>query len=213
LSSPASGIGPAAPVILFILRTGKGTLFVQQRFAISHRDLIVIRVDFGKGKEAMAISAIVHKGRLQRGLHPRHLGQVDIPSQLTLVYRFKIEFFDLVSVHHDHAGFFSVGGIDKHLRHVGPSRPARADLPGKTRGRKAGSGRLVWAMVAEHGKAAARVAPPWLGLVRSADIIAVPLRTAEAVRLKSLRYQRLASVTSALAGRSGLVVAARALGP
>ncbi len=38
---------------------------LKQCFAVSHRDLIVIRVDFRKGEEAVAIAAIFDKRRLQ----------------------------------------------------------------------------------------------------------------------------------------------------
>ena len=105
----------AAAVLFFFLGAGIGALFLDQRLPVGHRDLVIIRVDFGKGQEAMAVSAIVHEGRLQRGFDPRHLGQVDVPGQLALVYGLEIEFFDLVSVDHDHPGFLGVGGVDKHL--------------------------------------------------------------------------------------------------
>ena len=75
-------------------------------------------MDLGKGEEPVAISAVVHKRRLQRRLHTGHLRQIDISGQLPPVYCLKIEFFDFISVYHNNAGFFRVCGVDKHfLRH------------------------------------------------------------------------------------------------
>ncbi len=102
-------------LILFGLGLGIGAFFGQQGLAIRNRDLVIIRVDFGKGQEAMAISAIVHKCRLERRLYAGDFCQVNIASQLAFVFGFKIKLFDFVSVDHHNAGFFRVGGIDKHL--------------------------------------------------------------------------------------------------
>jgi hypothetical protein len=104
------------PVIFFFfLGTGKGALFFDQRFAVGDRDLVIIRVNFGKGQKAVAVSAVIHEGRLQRRFDPRHLGEVDVPRKLAFVDGFKVEFLDLVSVDHDHPSFLGVGGIDKHF--------------------------------------------------------------------------------------------------
>ena len=126
---------PAAmpAVLFFFLGAGKGTLFFQQRYAVGNRDLVVIRVDFRKGQKAMAVSAIIHEGRLQRRLDPRYLCEVDIPRKLAFVDGFKIEFLNFVSVDHDHPSFLGVGGIDKHLPDHDipmnrPDDPARSKL-------------------------------------------------------------------------------------
>jgi len=104
------------PAGLFLFfGAGKGTLFFQQGFAVGNRNLIVIGVDFGEGQEAVAVSAVVHESRLQRRLDTGYLGEIDVSRKLAFVDGFKIEFLNLVSVHHDHPGFFGVGGIDKHL--------------------------------------------------------------------------------------------------
>jgi hypothetical protein len=63
----------------------------------------------------VAIAAVVDKGRLKRRLDPRYLGKVDVPGKLSAAFCFKIEFLDLVSVNHHDAGFFRVGGINKHF--------------------------------------------------------------------------------------------------
>ena len=60
----------------------------------------------------MAVSTVIHKSSLQRGLNPCHLGQVNIAGKLTLIYSFKVKFFNFGSIHHHDAGFFRVGGID-----------------------------------------------------------------------------------------------------
>ena len=66
----------------------------------------------------MPVATIVDERRLQRGLDPRHLGQIDISGKLPLVQVFEIKFFDLVSVCHHDPGLFRVGGVDQHfLRH------------------------------------------------------------------------------------------------
>ncbi len=118
-------LAAVATAVFVVLRAVIGPLFVQQGFAVGNRDLVVIGVDFGKGQKSMAISAVIHKGRLQRRFHPRDLGKVNVPGELPLVYCFKVKFFDLVSVHHHNAGLFRVGGVYQHfLDHGVPMRPA-----------------------------------------------------------------------------------------
>jgi hypothetical protein len=106
-------------------------LLAQQRLPISQRDLIIVRVDFGEGQEAMAIAAIFHEGRLERWLNARHLGQIDVAFQRTARGAFEIEFFDTVTAHHDNPGFLRVCGVDEHFAAHGeiPLREAGAELP------------------------------------------------------------------------------------
>ena len=67
----------------------------------------------------MPVPTIIHKGRLKRRLDARYFGEIGIACKLAPVFGFKIELLDLVSVHHNNAGFLRVGGIDKHfLSHV-----------------------------------------------------------------------------------------------
>ena len=106
---------PRAAVLFLFLGAGHRPLFLDQRLTVGDRDLVVVGVDFGEGQETMPVPAIFHEGRLQRRFDPRHLGQVDVPGQLALVYGLEIEFFDLVSVDHDHPGFLGMGGVDKHF--------------------------------------------------------------------------------------------------
>ena len=118
--------GFAAFLFLF-LRLGKGAFLRQQRLAVGDRDLVVVRVDFREGEEAVPVAAVVDEGRLQRGFDPRYLCEVDVAGELPLVLGFKVEFLDLVSVHHHDAGLFRVGGVDEHLLcHVPQSRTGAA---------------------------------------------------------------------------------------
>ena len=114
-----AGLWPPArtrPAVFFLfLRAVVSALFFDQRLTVGDRDLIVIGVNLGKGQEPVAIATVVHEGRLQGRLHAGDLGQVDVSCKLTLVQGFKVEFFNLVSVDHNHAGFFRMCGIDEHF--------------------------------------------------------------------------------------------------
>ncbi len=72
-------------------------------------------MNFRERQEAVAIAAIFDEGGLQRGLDPRHAGQIDVALELLLILGFEVEFFDTIAATHDHAGFFRVGGVDQHL--------------------------------------------------------------------------------------------------
>ncbi len=50
----------------------------EQRHPVRDGDLVVVRVDFRKRQEALAIAAIFDERGLQRRLYPRHLGQIDV---------------------------------------------------------------------------------------------------------------------------------------
>ena len=90
-----------------------GRPLFQQGGAILDRDLIIIGVDVAKGHEPMAISTKFHKRRLQRGFNPHDLGEVDVSFKLFSRRGFNVERIQLRSVHHNHSGFFGLGGIDK----------------------------------------------------------------------------------------------------
>jgi hypothetical protein len=49
-------------------------LFAEQGVAVRLRDLIVIRVDFAEGQEAVAVTAVIDERRLERRFDPRDLG-------------------------------------------------------------------------------------------------------------------------------------------
>src|SRR5271155_2865350 len=66
-----AGMGPAAPRTAagLLARGAGGALFlVDQRLPVGDRDLVVIRVDFAEGQEAVPIAAVVDEGGLQRRL-------------------------------------------------------------------------------------------------------------------------------------------------
>ena len=55
--------GLPAVAIRDVVLAVEGVLF-HHRFADGHRDLVIVRVDFGESQEAMAISAIVYESGL-----------------------------------------------------------------------------------------------------------------------------------------------------
>lgn len=126
-------------VFAFLLGFAMGLFFgLDQRLPVGDRDLVVIRMDFAEGEEAVAVAAILDEGRLQRGFDPGDLGEVDVPAQLLALRGLEIKLFDAVAANHDDPGLLRVGGVDQHLvGHVltlggdGRMSPrARAALPG-----------------------------------------------------------------------------------
>ena len=102
--------GGAKPRLLL----GMLRFLAQQCLAILARDLVIIRVDFGEGKEAVPVPAIIDEGGLERRLHAGHLGEIDIPLELLVLGGFEVKFLDPVSLDHRHPGFFLVARIDQH---------------------------------------------------------------------------------------------------
>ncbi len=105
----------AVLVVAVLQRFRIGAFLGHQRFAVGHRDLVVIRVDLREGQEAVAVAAVIDEGSLERRLYARDLCQVDIASQLALVFGLKVEFLDFAAVDHDDPGLFRVRGIDEHF--------------------------------------------------------------------------------------------------
>ena len=98
-----------------------------QRLPVCDRDLIVVRMDFRKRQEAVAIAAEIDESRLQRRLYPGNLGEIDIAFDLLVIGRFKVEFLNPVALEHRHPSFLLVARIDKHARgHYKFSRRAQA---------------------------------------------------------------------------------------
>ena len=84
--------------MFFFLGLSMGSiLFLEQGEAVGDRDLVIIRVDLGEGQKAMAITAVINEGRLERGLHASNLGEVNITSQRHFIGGFEIEFLDFVT--------------------------------------------------------------------------------------------------------------------
>ena len=59
-------------------------LLGQQLLAIGDRDLVVVRMDFREGQEAVAIATVLDERRLERRLDAHHLGEVDVALELLL---------------------------------------------------------------------------------------------------------------------------------
>ena len=75
-------------------------------------------MDLAERQEAVALAAVVDEGRLQRGLDPGDLGEVDVPFKLLLGRGLEVEILELVVVDHHHPGLLRVGGVDQHaFRH------------------------------------------------------------------------------------------------
>ena len=79
--------GLLTDAVLFLVAIGRrfGVAIGRDRgLAIRDRDAVIVRVDLVEGQEAVAVAAILDKGGLERGLHPRHLGQIDVTLDLLL---------------------------------------------------------------------------------------------------------------------------------
>ncbi len=92
-----------------------GGFLVEECLPVGHRDLVIIRVDFVEGEEAVAVAAVVDERRLQRRLNARHLGEIDVAPQEFAGSRFVVELLYTAAAEHHNPGFLGVGGIDKHF--------------------------------------------------------------------------------------------------
>jgi hypothetical protein len=108
---------PATGAVLALLfGLAMGALFrFDQRLTVGDRNLVVVRMNFAEGEEAMPVAAIFDEGGLQRGFNPRHLGKVDIAAQLLALGGFEVKFFDAIAADHDDPGLFRVRGVDQHF--------------------------------------------------------------------------------------------------
>nr|WP_315774638.1 MULTISPECIES: hypothetical protein [unclassified Bradyrhizobium] len=98
----------------------RALLGLDQSLPVGDRDLIIVRMDFAEGQEAVAVAAILDEGGLQRGLNAGNLGQVDVAAELLALGRFEIKFLDAVAADDNDPGLFRVGSIDQHLvGHIG----------------------------------------------------------------------------------------------
>ena len=93
---------------------GMGALFLQQRLTVLARDLIIIGVNFAESQETVTVAAIIDEGGLERRLHARHFGEIDIALELLVLGRFEIELLDPVTFDDRDPGFFPVARIDQH---------------------------------------------------------------------------------------------------
>jgi hypothetical protein len=103
-------------VFAFFLGLAMGAFIgFDQRLPVGDRDLIVIRMDFAEGEEAVAVAAIFDEGGLQRRLYARDLGEIDIAAQLLALGGLEVKLFDAIAADHNDPGLFRVGGVDQHF--------------------------------------------------------------------------------------------------
>ncbi|WP_461353969.1 hypothetical protein [Bradyrhizobium sp. USDA 4454] len=103
-------------VLVLFLGLAMGALVgLDQRLTVGDRDLVVIRMDFAEGQEAVTVAAILDEGSLQRRLDARNLGEVNVAAQLFALGGLEIKLFDAIAADHNDPGLFRVGGIDQHL--------------------------------------------------------------------------------------------------
>jgi hypothetical protein len=89
--------------------------FGDQRLPVGDRNLIVVRVNFAEGQEAVAVAAVIDEGRLQRRFDAGDFCEIDVTAQLASVGRLEVEFLDPISAQHHNPSFFRVGCIDEHF--------------------------------------------------------------------------------------------------
>ena len=56
------------------------SFLLDEGLTVRHRDLVVVGMDFVEGEEAVPVPAVLDEGRLQRRLHARHLGEIDVAA-------------------------------------------------------------------------------------------------------------------------------------
>ena len=139
----------ARTVIFLLLAMGMGVLF-EKLLPIGNGDLVVIRVDFGKGEETVPVAAVIDESRLKRRFYAGDLGQIDIAAKLLFIGRFEVKFLDAVTACDDNPGLLGVRGIDEHF--VGHVELVRA-------WHTARRCRLRFAQARSKGGGAGRMAP------------------------------------------------------
>ena len=107
---------PADTMVSFCISRALRPLFLRdQRLPIGNRNLVVIRVNFTEGQKAVAITAVVHKGGLQRRLYASDFGQIDIAAQLLTASGFKVEFLHSLTTQNDNPSLLRMSRVDEHL--------------------------------------------------------------------------------------------------
>ena len=95
-------------------RRASSACMLEQALPVGDGDLVVVGMDFAEGEEAVPVAAVFDEGRLQAGLYPDHLGEIDVALELALGRCLDIEILEPVTIQHHHAGFFRVRGVDQH---------------------------------------------------------------------------------------------------
>ena len=86
----------------------------QQGVPIRLGDLVIVRMDFAEGQEAVAVAAIVDERRLERRFYPGDFGEIDIAFELLVLGGFEVKLLDPVSLDDRDPGLFRVARIDQH---------------------------------------------------------------------------------------------------
>src|SRR3569623_406935 len=111
-----AGAAATCPVLVFLFGLAMGTLVsLDQRLTVGDGDLVVIRMNFAEGEEAVAIAAVLDERGLERGLHARNLGEIDVAAKLLALRRLEIILFDAIAANHNDPGLLRVGGVDQHF--------------------------------------------------------------------------------------------------
>src|SRR5215472_4921483 len=78
----AAAPAPGAALDLVVGFALGALLLGDQCLSVGDRNLVVIGMDFAEGQETVSVAGVFDKGRLQRRLDPRYLGEVDVAAQL-----------------------------------------------------------------------------------------------------------------------------------
>jgi hypothetical protein len=106
----------AGAIFAFFLGLAMGALVrLDQGLTIGDRNLIIVRVNFAEGEEAVTVAAIFNEGGLEGWFYARDLGEVDIAAQLFALGGLEIKLFDSIAADHNDPGLFRVGGVDQHF--------------------------------------------------------------------------------------------------
>jgi hypothetical protein len=126
-------------VFAFLLGLAVGAFVsLDQRLPVGDRNLVIIRMNFAEGQEAVAVAAIFDEGGLQRRFDPGDLGEIDVAAKLFALGCLEIKLFNAIAADHDDPGLLRVGGVDQHfVGHFGTHdgggrvwRSARVARPG-----------------------------------------------------------------------------------
>ncbi len=72
--------GRRAAVRLDFGRAMRALFFVDQSLPVRDRDLVVVGMDFAECEKSVPVATVIDKGRLQRRLDPRNLGEIDVAT-------------------------------------------------------------------------------------------------------------------------------------
>jgi hypothetical protein len=98
----------ASRATLFFFLFVLSILLFEERLTIGDGDLIIIRMDFRKGEEAVTVTAVFHECGLKRRFDPCDFGEIDVSAELLLGSGLEIEFLDAVTAEHHHPSFLGM---------------------------------------------------------------------------------------------------------